>query len=56
MPEPTPFDPEPLIRRLIDEQVDFIVIGGLAATLMGAVLPTYDLNVMYERSRLNLAR
>jgi hypothetical protein len=56
MPEPTPFDPEPLIRRLIDEQVDFIVIGGLAATLMGAVLPTYDLDNMYERSRPNLDR
>lgn len=56
MPEPTPFDPEPLIRRLIDGQVDFVVIGGLAATLLGAVLPTYDLDIIYERSRPNLDR
>ena len=56
MPAPTPFDPEPLIRGLIAERIDFIVIGGLAATLMGAVLPTYDLDIMYERSRSNLDR
>jgi hypothetical protein len=50
------FDPFGLLRRLVDAKVDFVVIGGLAATLHGAALPTLDLDIMYERSRSNLER
>lgn len=34
-----------LIRRLQDEQVDFVIVGGVAATLYGAMEPTRDLDV-----------
>jgi hypothetical protein len=35
-----PFDPQQIIARLAAEGVDFVVIGGVAATLHGAELPT----------------
>ncbi len=36
--------------------VDFIVIGGQAATLHGSPLPTYDVDLCYARTALNLDR
>jgi hypothetical protein len=50
------FDPQQIIARLVAEGVDFVVIGGVAATLQGAELPTLDLDIAYERSRENLER
>jgi len=50
------FDPFDLLKRLTDAQVDFVVIGGLAATIHGASLPTVDLDIIYERSGPNLDR
>lgn len=49
------YDPLPLIERLIQCGVEFVIIGGVAATLQGAELPTTDLDVMYSRDRQNLA-
>jgi hypothetical protein len=46
-----PFDPQQVIARLVAEEVDFVIIGGVAATLQGAELPTLDLDIVYERSR-----
>lgn len=34
----TQYDPLPLIERLIQHGVDFVIIGGVAATLHGAEL------------------
>ncbi len=51
-----PFDPQGLIAVLVRLQVDFVVIGGLAATFHGAAIPTVDLDIIYERSRENLER
>jgi len=48
------FDPLALLGRLIEGDVDFVVIGGLAATIHGAALPTQDLDIMYDRSPANL--
>lgn len=49
-------DPIALLGRLADGGVDFVVIGGLAATIHGAALPTQDLDIMYDRGLDNLER
>ena len=36
------------LRSLTDHQVDFIVVGGVAAVLNGAPLNTFDLDVVYS--------
>jgi hypothetical protein len=47
---------EALIGALTKAGVDFIIVGGIAATVHGAARPTYDLDVVYERSPENLDR
>jgi hypothetical protein len=49
-------DPIALLGRLVEGGVDFIVIGGLAATIHGAALPTEDVDILYDRSPSNLER
>ena len=50
------FDARALLERLLAGNVDFIVIGGVAAALHGGSLVTADLDIMYERSSGNLQR
>jgi hypothetical protein len=45
-----------LIAALADNQVRFIVVGGLAATSHGSARLTLDLDVVYDRRRENLER
>lgn len=45
-----------LIRRLVDAQVDFILIGGLAANAHGSARVTTDVDVSYSRATSNLTR
>jgi predicted nucleotidyltransferase len=52
----TATDFENLLRRLLDGRVDFILVGGLAATVHGAARVTYDIDVVYERSTSNVDR
>lgn len=55
MPErPTEF--EGLLKALSDAAVDYMVVGGVAATIHGAVRLTRDLDVVYRRSPENLKR
>ncbi len=56
MSDRLPFDPSAMVARLVTEGVDFVIIGGLAATLQGAELPTLDLDISYDRSLQNLER
>jgi phage terminase large subunit-like protein len=49
-------DIEQLLEVLTRHQVEFIVIGGVAAIAHGAARVTYDLDVVYERAPANLAR
>jgi predicted nucleotidyltransferase len=44
------------IQVLCDAKVEFVVVGGLAATLHGSARVTYDLDICYARSRDNLRR
>jgi len=41
---------------LADAEVDFVVIGGVAAQAHGSAQLTFDLDVAYERSDENLSR
>ncbi len=45
-----------LLRLLTENQVEFIIVGGAAATAHGSARLTLDLDVVYERSRENIAR
>lgn len=45
-----------LVRVLADAHVDFIVVGGVAAVLLGTARFTEDLDVVYARSSENLTR
>jgi hypothetical protein len=45
-----------LIRALCDAHVDFIIVGGVAANLHGALRTTLDLDVVYARLRQSGAR
>jgi hypothetical protein len=47
---------ETAIQVLCDAGVEFIVIGGLSATLHGSALVTLDLDVCYSRTTSNLHR
>ena len=44
-----------LLRLLIENEVEFIIVGGAAATAHGSARLTLDLDVVYKRSRENIA-
>lgn len=45
-----------LIGILAKHEVEFIIVGGMAAVLRGTPVNTFDLDVVYERSTANIAR
>ena len=47
---------EELLKALLNEGVEFVVIGGLAANIHGVTVPTYDIDICYNRSPENLKR
>lgn len=47
---------EALLKRLVDAEVDFVVIGGMARTLLGSPRVTKDLDICPARDGGNLAR
>jgi hypothetical protein len=49
-------DFQALIRLLTESKVEFIVVGGAAATAHGSARLTIDLDVVYRRTSENLAR
>jgi hypothetical protein len=48
------FDPIDTIRVLTLHEVRFVLIGGLAAAVAGAPVPTAEIEVCYDRSPSNL--
>lgn len=44
------------LKALCDEDVDFVIVGGVSATLHGSAQVTYDLDICYSRSADNLQR
>ncbi|HKZ77171.1 MAG TPA: hypothetical protein VJ124_02530 [Pyrinomonadaceae bacterium] len=49
-------DYEALIRLLTESNVEFIIVGGAAATAHGSARLTEDLDIVYARSSENVAR
>ena len=47
-------DFEQLIGTLVESDVEFIVVGGLAATVHGSARLTQDVDVVYARSDENI--
>jgi len=45
-----------LIRMLADAGVEFILVGGVAATVHGSARLTRDVDVVYARTAANLER
>lgn len=45
-----------LLRVLLRHEVEFVVVGGVAAQLEGAPILTFDLDVLYQKSPENLFR
>jgi predicted nucleotidyltransferase len=50
------FSPRSLLRRLTDGNVDFVVVGGVAATVHGSAIFTQDLDISYAPDEENLER
>lgn len=49
-------DYEALIRLLATHEIEFIIVGGAAATAHGSARLTLDLDIVYGRSGANLER
>ena len=49
-------DFQALLRLLTENKVEFIIVGGAAATAHGSARLTLDLDVVYKRSSENIAR
>jgi len=45
-----------LLRLLAENNVEFIIVGGAAATAHGSARLTLDLDVVYRRTTDNIAR
>jgi hypothetical protein len=50
------FDPEKILGVLERHEVDYVVIGGLAAFLRGSPYPTDDVDITPRRDRANFGR
>jgi len=46
----------PLLRVLVTHEVEFILVGGLAAVLQGAPIVTGDLDIVHRRTPENVAK
>lgn len=49
-------DIEPILRALSENEVDFVIIGGLAAIAHGSAYLTKDFDFCYARDKENLER
>ena len=45
-----------LITLLVENEIDFLIVGGAAATVYGSARLTLDLDIVYSRDNLNLER
>jgi hypothetical protein len=45
-----------MIRALLEKDVDFLIVGGVAAVLQGAPVSTFDLDIVHSREASNLDR
>ncbi|MDH3403545.1 MAG: hypothetical protein OES32_09160 [Acidobacteriota bacterium] len=45
-----------LLRALVEGEVEFVIVGGVAAVLEGAPVATFDLDVVYSLEESNVGR
>jgi hypothetical protein len=45
-----------LIERLLEADVEFVLVGGLAAVVQGAPITTFDVDIVHNRSTENVDR
>ena len=45
-----------LLRALVQNEVEFLVVGGVCAVIHGAPVATFDLDIVPERSEANVER
>ena len=50
------FEPDRILRVLLEHQVRFVVVGGLAGNIRGTPVVTHDIDVCYSRDRSNCER
>lgn len=55
LPQQAPELPR-LLEPLVRHGVEFVLIGGMAGIARGSTYPSYDLDVVYARSRANVSR
>ncbi len=51
-----PFEPLVVLRALHAREVEYVLIGGVAAVLQGSPLPTYDIDITPAPGERNLTR
>ena len=51
-----PTDFAGLLRRLLEGRVEFILVGGVAASVHGSARATFDVDVVYARNPANIGR
>ena len=56
MPERLPFRPEEILEALQRHEVEYVLIGGLAAAVRGSPYPTADVDITPAADRENLGR
>ena len=54
--EPPEFLPKSILRVLVEHDVDFVLVGGLAGMAHGSSYPSFDVDIAYGRGRTNLER
>jgi hypothetical protein len=54
--DPTPFQPERILEMLTRHGVEFVAIGGFAASLQGSPFPTDDVDITPKATSDNLAK
>lgn len=50
------FDPAEILRKLVEHRTEFIVVGGIAASLAGSTVITSDLDLVYRNEEENNRR
>jgi hypothetical protein len=51
-----PADLTTLLQRLVASQVEFVLVGGLAAVAQGAPVTTHDVDIVHQRTPENVDR
>ena len=47
---------EKLLPRLVEGDITFVLIGGVAANVLGSARLTFDVDIVYDRSKGNLEK